>query len=64
MAEKLRSAVEKKTFKYKNETFKVTISLGIASLREDDTPESIIERADDALYISKKEGKNRVTVIE
>ncbi len=64
VAEKLRRSVEKKTYKYKDDTFRITISLGVTQLRESDTLELLLKRADDALYISKKEGKNRVTVIE
>ena len=63
-AEKLRKAVEKKVFKYKDETFKVTISIGIAQRKETDTLESLLQRADEALYLSKKSGKNRITIAQ
>ncbi len=36
-----------------------TASIGVATLRSGDTMESLIERADKALYQAKKEGKNR-----
>ncbi len=39
----------------------VTMSFGIASLAEDDTAHSLVERADMCLYASKRAGRNRVT---
>ncbi len=40
---------------------RVTISLGVTCVKDGDTPEDIIERADAALYTSKNQGRNRVT---
>ncbi|MEL4026302.1 sensor domain-containing diguanylate cyclase [Lysinibacillus endophyticus] len=41
----------------------ITVSLGVTSLKEmDNHPKTIIERADFALYKSKKAGKNRTTL--
>jgi diguanylate cyclase len=39
---------------------RVTISAGVAVLRSDDTPQSLIERADTCLYAAKRNGRNRV----
>lgn len=39
----------------------ITVSLGVAAFRaHDDTPQSLIKRADETLYRSKKAGRNRV----
>ncbi len=38
----------------------VTISGGVAELEENDTLESLVERADDALYKAKESGRNRL----
>jgi diguanylate cyclase len=39
----------------------VTVSIGLAELRANETAEGLIERADAALYASKRTGRNRVT---
>ncbi|MBN2859124.1 MAG: PAS domain S-box protein [Sphaerochaetaceae bacterium] len=38
----------------------ITISIGVAELRNDDTPDSLFKRADDNLYLAKRTGRNRV----
>jgi len=43
---------------YKGHDIHLTISAGIASHKKGDTPEMLLERADKALYQSKKDGKN------
>jgi diguanylate cyclase len=39
---------------------RVTISVGVAVLRPDDTSATLIERADSCLYAAKRSGRNRV----
>ncbi len=58
IAEKLRIFIESFTFAGVG---KRTASFGIASYTEGDTKESIMYRADMALYSSKKNGRNRVS---
>ena len=42
----------------------VTVSIGVGTLRADDTLESLCERADSALYRAKRAGRNRVAAPE
>lgn len=56
LAEKLRTAVEQADFGIPE---RVTISLGVAAHRPNDTLRSLAERADTALYQAKSQGRNR-----
>ncbi len=39
---------------------RVTVSMGVAELRSNDSAQSLIERADNCLYAAKRNGRNRV----
>jgi diguanylate cyclase len=41
---------------------KITVSIGVANFSPGETPEKLIQRADDALYIAKAEGRNRMAL--
>jgi diguanylate cyclase (GGDEF)-like protein len=64
-AERLRSAVENETFSFNadNQEGKVTVSLGVAGTMDGENiePEDLVKKADEALYLSKKKGRNRVS---
>jgi len=64
IAEKIRANIEKLRIKYEDhKDFSVTISQGIALLQSEDTSlKSVIKRADKALYQSKNDGRNRVSI--
>ena len=59
VAEKLRSSIESAAFRHHGEPVKVTISSGLTEFRAGDTPTSVYERADRALYQAKQQGRNR-----
>jgi len=63
IAERLRQEVERTAAEdpRTGERFAVTLSLGVASLTgEDFALQGLIQRADDALYEAKREGRNRI----
>lgn len=62
IAEKLRNLVERSHLQLANEEIGVTISIGATLVQTDDTPETIVTRADQLMYKSKKAGKNQVTL--
>jgi diguanylate cyclase (GGDEF)-like protein len=49
---------------YKGESIKVTVSIGSTTFKVGDTPESLIHRADEALYEAKRTGKNKHIIKE
>lgn len=61
IAEKLRLLVERSVFREKERSLRVTLSGGATLAREDDTVQTLVERADLLMYRSKRAGKNRVS---
>ena len=62
LAERLRAAVAAKPVAAHGHDIAVTVSVGISYLRPDDDLDSLLDRADTALYRSKAAGRDRVTV--
>ena len=59
--ERIRKHVEENIFRAYDEKLKLTVSVGVAVYPEDsDNAREIIEKADEALYVAKKSGKNVV----
>jgi diguanylate cyclase (GGDEF)-like protein len=59
--ERLRQSVEAVRFSEKDVALKLTVSIGVAVLREDDADfDNLLRRADLALYAAKNGGRNRV----
>jgi diguanylate cyclase (GGDEF)-like protein/PAS domain S-box-containing protein len=61
IAERLRSLVESSWLSLADCPLQVTISLGVTLARIQDTPETLIQRADDLMYQSKGAGRNCIT---
>lgn len=63
-AERIRQAVENHTFSFATNSIKVSISIGVARILENEKDEnSLVSRADQALYQAKEKGRNRVVYI-
>jgi len=64
IAEELRSRIEKETIHIGSQNITITASLGIFSITESRhvTPDQALHQADEALYMSKNNGRNRVSV--
>ena len=63
IAEKICRLVEQSGMKRGEEYLRVTVSIGTSLVQPEDNAISIVQRADQALYISKNEGRNRVTLV-
>lgn len=59
VAERLRASVAKESFRCGGHDLRVTVSLGLASVLTDDGAQTLVKRADDALYAAKNAGRNR-----
>jgi len=62
VAERIRKQVREMSIEYNNEKVHVTISQGVAFAQPDMTGKQLLEDADNALYIAKKEGRDRVVM--
>ncbi|MFN7627455.1 MAG: GGDEF domain-containing protein [Pirellula sp.] len=58
-AERIRAAVESTEIPWENQKLSATVSVGVSEANNFDTPESVLKRADSALYDAKRAGRNR-----
>ena len=61
IAERLRRSVDALRIRHKDTEVRVTTSIGVAEWVPDWSVEDLLEAADEALYRSKADGRNRVT---
>ena len=62
-AERLRSLVAQSDMDTGNQKLRMTISIGVASLKpEEDKLSAVLKRADDAVYEAKRNGRNQVAL--
>ncbi len=57
---RLQRELTRKFFMNKNEKMLITFSAGVAEMQAEEAPEMTLKRADEAMYLAKRAGKNRV----
>lgn len=62
LAERIREGIERLTIDGRAPDIQVTVSIGVTAREEYDTVESLLKRADAALYRAKNEGRNRTVL--
>jgi diguanylate cyclase len=62
--EKVREAIAKAAFNYKNQPMSITLSIGLTDFVTGDDLASAFERADKALYRAKSNGRNRCELLK
>lgn len=63
LAERLRHLSENSSYQLEDEVLSVTVSIGGAFYQDKESIQSLIERADKAMYQSKTKGRNQVTIL-
>jgi diguanylate cyclase (GGDEF)-like protein len=62
VAERIRSRIAATPIDLSNELLDVTISMGVAMVKPEEDVNSLVERADKALYNAKENGRNQVAL--
>ncbi len=60
IGQKICKTIAAQNLELSSQNIVVTISGGVARIHEGDTPELLFERADNALYLAKERGRNRI----
>jgi two-component system, cell cycle response regulator len=60
LTERIRVNIERASTGYEGDEINVTCSIGIAKLLKEDTMETVIQKADEALCVAKNSGRNMV----
>lgn len=63
VAERIRAQVQKCNVASSNVRLVLSTSIGVTDLEDDDTPETLFRRADEALFLAKRAGRNQVAVV-
>lgn len=64
LAKRLRRRVERLETVYQQQLIRMTVSLGVTTLRESDDDKTLFTRVDEALYQAKQEGRNCIRIAE
>lgn len=59
-ADRVRDAIARAPAPWEDAALPVTVSIGVAEYRRDETVKQMVARADQALYVAKNGGRNRV----
>lgn len=62
LAERLRRVIEQTNIKTGTDDLHITTSIGVAEFDQDADTEVLLKRADEALYLAKKTGRNQVKI--
>ncbi|MFS2071515.1 GGDEF domain-containing protein [Pseudomonas sp. CT11-2] len=62
VGERLRFAAQAQDYVAEGKTIELTVSLGCSTLLPGESAESLLRRADSALYVAKREGRNRLAM--
>jgi diguanylate cyclase len=63
VAEQIRKKIAERNLKFiktGERLGNITVSLGVSEINRDDTPDTVVERADKAMYLAKETGRNKV----
>jgi diguanylate cyclase len=63
LAESLCLRIERVEFRWQQKPVTITVSCGLTALRAGDTPETAFDRADSAMYLAKRGGRNRCVML-
>ncbi len=62
LADRIRHTINSTKYRYKKIAINLTVSIGVATAYPEDSKNTLLDRADEALYRSKNSGKNLVSM--
>jgi diguanylate cyclase len=62
IVDRFRQSVEQVPLQVGNSPWRMTLSGGVSEISKDESTDSCVQRADEALYVAKAQGRNRICV--